>query len=96
MATNIFHGVPGLLRRPLEWLARATFQTPAQGAQGVLHAALAPELYGRHKLYSHKLQGARVPSTTARDPVLAAKLWELSCRETGLSPAEDARLWPAA
>lgn len=93
MATNIFASVPGPLRGPLEWLARLTFQTPAQGARGVLRAALAPELRGRHELYSHK-GAAAMPSAAARDLALAAALWTLSCRETALSPADDDALWP--
>ena len=93
VATNIFQGVPGLLQPALRWLAAAAFQTPAQGARTVLHAALAPELAGRHELYLHSCRPS-TPSAAARDPQLAADLWQYSCQETGLTAAEDAALWP--
>ncbi|PRW59869.1 Retinol dehydrogenase 12 [Chlorella sorokiniana] len=93
VATNIFLGVPGLLQPALRWLAAAAFQTPAQGARTVLHAALAPELSGRHELYLHNCKPCAA-SAAARDPQLAAELWQFSCQETGLSAAEDAALWP--
>ena len=91
--TNIFHSVRGLLRAPLHLLARAFFQTPAQGAQTVLQTALDPELQGKHVLYSHAMR-PKTASVAARDPALAEQLWVLSAREVGLSPEEDARLWP--
>eukprot|EP00887_Chlorella_sp_A99_P006522 scaffold3.g6522.t1 len=93
VATNIFAGVPGFLRRPLEWAALTAFQTPAQGARTVLQAALAPELEGRHVLYSHALR-PQAASAAARNPALAERLWQLSSREVGLSPEEEGRLWP--
>ena len=93
VATNIFHGVPGLLQPALRWLAAAAFQTPAQGARTVLHAALSPELAGRHELYLHNCKPCTT-SAAARDPQLAADLWQYSCQETGLSAADDAALWP--
>ena len=93
VATNIFSSVPGLLRPALRWLAAAAFQTPAQGARTILHAALAPELAGRHELYLHNCKPCTA-SAAARDPQLAAELWQYSCQETGLSASEDAALWP--
>lgn len=93
VATNIFGNVPGLLQAPLRWLAALAFQTPAQGAQTVLHAALAPQLAGRSELYLHA-QRPCAAAPAARDARLAAQLWQLSNQEVGLSPAEDAALWP--
>lgn len=94
VATNIFSSVPGVLQPALRWLAAAAFQTPAQGARTILHAALSPELAGRHELYLHNCKPCTT-SAAARDPQLAAQLWHWSCQETGLSAAEDAALWPS-
>lgn len=91
--TNIFEGVPGLLRPALRWLAAAAFQTPAQGASTVLHAALSPELQGRHELYLHACRPCAA-SPAAHDERLAAHLWEVSCQEVGLCPDDDDALWP--
>ena len=93
VATAIFANVPGLLQAPLRWLAAAAFQTPAQGARTVLHAALSPELRGRHELYLHD-SAPRRAAAAALDPDLAAQLWQLSLQQTGLSAADDAALWP--
>lgn len=93
VATSIFANVPGVLQPALKWLAAAAFQTPAQGARTVLHAALAPELQGRHELYLHACRPCAA-APAARDAGTAAALWELSCEEVGLSAAEDAELWP--
>lgn len=91
--TNIFGNVPGVLQPVLRWLAAGFFQTPAQGARTVLHAALAPELQKRRELYLHACKPC-TPSAAARDERLADELWELSNEEVGLSTAEDAALWP--
>lgn len=68
-------------------------QTPAQGARTPLHAALSPELEGRHELYLHSQRPCE-PSAAAKDAQLAEELWALSNQEVGLSAAEDAALWP--
>lgn len=91
--TAIFDNVPGMLQAPLRWLAALAFQTPAQGARTVLHAALALELGGRSELYLHAQRPCRA-APAAQDAALAAQLWQLSSQEVGLSPAEDAALWP--
>jgi NAD(P)-dependent dehydrogenase (short-subunit alcohol dehydrogenase family) len=91
--TGIYGNVPGILRPALRWLAAAVFQTPEQGAGTVLLAALSPELEGRHELYMHAMQPSPA-APAARDPALAAQLWQLSVQDTGLSAAEDAALWP--
>lgn len=93
VATRIFDNVPGWLQPILQTLAAACFQTPAQGARTVLHAALAPELQGRHELYLHNSRPSTA-SQQAREPALAAELWQLSNQETQLSAADDAALWP--
>jgi NAD(P)-dependent dehydrogenase (short-subunit alcohol dehydrogenase family) len=90
--TGIYSNVPGWLRTPLRWLAAAAFQTPAQGASTVLHAAMSPEL-GRHELYLHAMRPCRA-SPAAYDAKLAGELWQLSNQQVGLSAAEDAALWP--
>lgn len=91
--TNIFQNIPGLLRRPVELLAGLVFQTPQQGARTVLRAAVAPELAGQHVLYMHAEKEAQ-PTAVARDPQLAADLWQRSVEAVGLTPEEDACLWP--
>ncbi|KAL4458680.1 hypothetical protein ABPG75_013545 [Micractinium tetrahymenae] len=93
VATNIFGNVPGLLHTPLRWLAALAFQTPAQGARTVLHAALSPQLAGRSELYLHAQRPCEA-AAAARDAQLAARLWQLSNQEVGLSAVEDAALWP--
>ena len=91
--TGIFGNVPGALQSPLRWLAASCFQTAAQGASTPLYAALSPELEGRHELYLHALQPRRA-SAAARDPALAAELWQLSGEQVGLAAEEEASLWP--
>lgn len=91
--THIFANLPGWLQPPLRWLAAAAFQTPEQGARTVLHAALAPELAGRQELYLHDSRPCAA-APAARDPALAADLWQLSNQQAGLSAAEDAAMWP--
>lgn len=93
VATNIFGNVPGALQAPLRWLAALAFQTPAQGARTVLHAALSPQLAGRSELYLHAQRPCQA-APAASDARLAAQLWQLSNQEVGLSAAEDAALWP--
>ena len=93
VSTHIFANVPWPLATPLRWLAAAAFQTPAQGARTVLHAALAPELRGRHELYMHN-QAPCAASPAAHDPRLAERLWALSVQEVGMTAAQDAALWP--
>ncbi|KAL4420146.1 hypothetical protein ABPG77_010362 [Micractinium sp. CCAP 211/92] len=93
VATNILVNVPGLLQAPLRWLASLAFQTPAQGARTVLHAALSPSLAGRSELYLHAQRPCKA-ARAAQDEQLAAQLWQLSNQEVGLSAANDAALWP--
>ena len=69
------------------------FQTPQQGASGVLRAATDPVFEGRHVPYIHHAKEA-VPSSTAQNTELAAALWEFSNVQVGLSPAEEEALWP--
>ena len=92
--TSIFANVPGVLRAPLQALAAAFFQTPAQGARTVLQAALSPELgvaQSGSYLHAHAVQAA---APAVEDPALGAALWQLCAQECGLSAAEDAALWP--
>lgn len=65
-----------------------------QGASTVLRAATAPELAGQSVLYMHAMQPAE-PAAAARDERLAQHLWAYSCRQVGLSEAEDRDIcWP--
>jgi NAD(P)-dependent dehydrogenase (short-subunit alcohol dehydrogenase family) len=94
VATAIFGEGLGVLRAPVCALASVAFQTPAQGAAGVLRAAVAPELAVRHVLYVHAGKEAEA-APAARDAAVAAALWAASARDAGLTAAEDAALWPA-
>jgi NAD(P)-dependent dehydrogenase (short-subunit alcohol dehydrogenase family) len=91
VATNIFNGVQGWLRHPLKMLAAIAFQTPAQGASGVLAATALKAT--PMPLYLHKNEVA-MPSAMARDPKLAAVLWDASNRVIGIPPEADDTLWP--
>jgi NAD(P)-dependent dehydrogenase (short-subunit alcohol dehydrogenase family) len=63
-------------------------RTPAQGADTITYLATAPELAGVSGQYFYKRQ-AVAPSRAARDPVAAARLWEVSAQLTGLTGVAD-------
>jgi retinol dehydrogenase-12 len=58
-----------------------------QGAETVLYAATAPELEAKGVLFLHDCK-EKDPSVAAKDPELAAQLWDVSERLVGLKPGE--------
>lgn len=66
-------------------LAAPFMRSPERGARGPVYLASAPELEGVTGRYFAGTR-QRKPSRAARDPVAAARLWELSERLTGLAP----------
>jgi NAD(P)-dependent dehydrogenase (short-subunit alcohol dehydrogenase family) len=77
----------GVLGQVVPRLLGIFFKTPAQGAETSLHVATAPALAdttGRYFADSRE----HTPTEAARDRMDAERLWELSCRWTGLDPAE--------
>lgn len=91
--TNILRDFGGVLGAGMRAIASNFFQTPAQGAAGVLRAATSPEFEGRHVPYIH-LGMEAAPAAEALDPKLGANVWELTVRQAGLMADEDAKLWP--
>jgi NAD(P)-dependent dehydrogenase (short-subunit alcohol dehydrogenase family) len=96
VATNAVHpgGVAtrlgtntGALGQVVTRMLRLFFKTPAQGALTSLHVATSPALAdttGRYFADSRE----HTPTEAARDRMAAERLWELSCRWTGVDPAE--------
>jgi NAD(P)-dependent dehydrogenase (short-subunit alcohol dehydrogenase family) len=93
VSTNIFRDLHGVVGRVVQFLARTVFQTPEQGAAGVLLAATSPEFATKHVKYIHMGIEAQ-PSTAAVDSDTAQQLWEYSALHVGLSEAERTQLWP--
>jgi NAD(P)-dependent dehydrogenase (short-subunit alcohol dehydrogenase family) len=61
---------------------------PDQAAQGIVWAATAPELVGSPgALYMHRKR--LTPKGAATDPILAAKLWAISEKQTGIDLAHS-------
>ena len=92
VATDIFKNLSGVVGMTVHFLAANFFQTPEQGAAGVLRAATDPE-YARHVPYLHFGKEAS-PSAAATRPDLAKEVWALSNQEVGLTAKEDETLWP--
>ncbi|MES0875254.1 hypothetical protein [Sinimarinibacterium thermocellulolyticum] len=93
-------------RRSLtDWLEGVAFQiamrgfgqTAAQGARPIIHAASAAdvrggEFYGPDGFMQFRGRPTRVPpSKTARDPLIAARLWDVSERLTGAATQRRSR-----
>lgn len=93
VATDIFKNLHGVVGFGVRSLASMCFQTPEQGAQGVLLAASSAKFEGRSILYIHNSAEAE-PSQAARDADLALTLWDFTNREVGLSQTDDLELWP--
>jgi NAD(P)-dependent dehydrogenase (short-subunit alcohol dehydrogenase family) len=94
VATNIFRDLHGVIGTVVNFLASTVFQTPEQGASGVLRAATAPEYARKHVKYMHMGKEA-VPSSAASDAEKARQLWEYSDKQVGLSEEERTQhLWP--
>jgi len=71
--------LPWYVQAPIA-IAKTLFMlTPAQGADRVVYLATSPDVEGRTGGYYEKNRHVD-PSSTARDPALAARLWEASAR----------------
>jgi retinol dehydrogenase-12 len=66
-------------------LLKPLFLPPAQGAATSVWAASSPDLEGVSGRYFVRQREAR-PSAAARDEATARRLWDASCRLTGLAP----------
>jgi NAD(P)-dependent dehydrogenase (short-subunit alcohol dehydrogenase family) len=95
VATNIFRDLHGVVGTVVNFLASTVFQTPQQGASGVLLAATSPEFSNRNVEYIHMGKEA-IPSRAALDSEKAKQLWEYSNQQVGITDDEDERnqLWP--
>ena len=95
VATNIFDGiVPIWSRRAIKTIASVAFQSPKQGAEGILKACNAEYFKDQAPLYIH-LGNICKPSSVAQDKLLARKLWEASSRELKFTAMEEnVTFWP--
>jgi NAD(P)-dependent dehydrogenase (short-subunit alcohol dehydrogenase family) len=73
----------GRLGRLVTSLLAPFFLSPARGAATSLHVAAAPELEGVSGRYFKRSREA-VAAPASRDPALARRLWQESCRMTGV------------
>ena len=78
-----------LLLRLGTTIARPFFLSPERGADIIVYLASSPDVAGETGGYYVKRQ-LREPSAAARDDAAARKLWEISERMTGLTPAQPA------
>ena len=93
VSTNIFRDLNGVVGMVVNFLANTVFQTPEQGASGVLLAATSPEFATKHVKYIHMGKEA-MPSRAAMDGENAKQLWEFSDQVVGLTDEERTNLWP--
>jgi retinol dehydrogenase 12 len=70
-------------------LARPFLLSPERGADTVVYLASSPDVAGETGGYYVKRQ-RREPSAAARDDAAARKLWDISEKMTGLTPAQPA------
>jgi NAD(P)-dependent dehydrogenase (short-subunit alcohol dehydrogenase family) len=91
--TAIFRDLNGPMGTIIKALARFIFQTPSQGASGVLKIATDPSYTGRELDYVHCGRPS-VPSPAARDRTIANKFWRWSMDAVNLHTEDDAVLWP--
>jgi retinol dehydrogenase-12 len=68
-------------------LARPFFLSPERGADTIVYLASSPDVAGQTGGYYVKRQ-RREPSAAARDDAAARKLWDISEKMTGLTPAQ--------
>ena len=68
-------------------LARPFFLSPERGADTIVYLASSPDVAGETGGYYVKRQ-RREPSAAARDDAAARKLWDISEKLTGLTPAQ--------
>ena len=78
-----------LLLRLGTTIARPFFLSPERGADTIVYLASSADVAGETGGYYVKRQ-RREPSAAARDDAAARKLWEISERMTGLTPAQPA------
>ena len=78
-----------LLLRLGTTIARPFFLSPERGADTIVYLASSPDVAAETGGYYVKRQ-LREPSAAARDDAAARKLWEISERMTGLTPAQPA------
>eukprot|EP00887_Chlorella_sp_A99_P003670 scaffold7.g3670.t1 len=96
--TDVVRSLPGFMQRAYKLLLQIILLTPEQGARCSVHCATAAALEGPQAqgLYYYDSNCTPIaPSRQARDPALAAWLWEWSARAVGLS-GEQALLDAAA
>ena len=74
----------GTLGKVIPFLLQPFFKTPAQGAATSLHVALDPDLAQTSGRYFADCR-EREPSSGARDPDAARRLWNLSCSWVGIA-----------
>jgi len=70
-------------------LGRPFLLSPERGADTVVYLASSPDVAGKTGGYYVKRQ-LREPSAAARDDAAARKLWEISAKMTGFTPAQAA------
>jgi len=70
-------------------IARPFFLTPERGADTIVYLASSPDVAGETGGYYVKRQ-RREPSAAARDDATARRLWDISEKMTGLTPAQPA------
>jgi retinol dehydrogenase 12 len=70
-------------------IARPFMASPERGADTIVYLASSPDMAGQTGGYYVKRQ-RREPSAAARDDAAARKLWEISEKLTGLTPAQPA------
>jgi NAD(P)-dependent dehydrogenase (short-subunit alcohol dehydrogenase family) len=70
-------------------LARPFLLSPERGADTIVYLASSPDVAGETGGYYVKRQ-RREPSAAARDDAAARKLWDISEKLTGLTPAQPA------
>jgi len=70
-------------------IARPFFLSPERGADTIVYLASSPDVAGETGGYYVKRQ-RREPSAAARDDAAARRLWEISEKMTGLTPAQPA------
>lgn len=91
--TAIFRDLNGPMGTIIKTLARFFFQTPSQGASGVLKIATDLSYKGRELDYVHCGRPS-VPSPAARDRTIASEFWRWSMDATNLRAEDDTVLWP--
>jgi NAD(P)-dependent dehydrogenase (short-subunit alcohol dehydrogenase family) len=82
VATRFGTNNSGPMRRMMAW-GRPFLRTPEQGAQTVVHLAVAPEvaeMTGGYWMDDHPVRTSRA----SNDETLAKRLWDLSAGLTGL------------